>query len=55
MKFELGNFGNIWKFWGIFGIFGNFQNTSKIIKGTSRSEGVLFYLQCYEHDFIIRD
>ena len=26
-----------------------------IIKGTGRSEGVLFYLQSSEHEFIIRD
>ena len=25
------------------------------IKGTGRSEGVLFYLQSSEHEFIIRD
>ena len=31
------------------------EHPSKPVKGTGRSEGVLFYLQSSEHEFIIRD
>ena len=32
------------------------KNKEKVtVKGTGRSEGVLFYLQSSEHEFIIRD
>ena len=32
-----------------------FSVVKKVLKGTGRSEGVLFYLQSSEHEFIIRD